>query len=91
MEVSDDKTLPKEQRKQLQIDHAASSSDSAKLVKLADKICNLRDINTNPPSNWSLERKQEYFDWAKLVIDQVRGVNRNLEQLFDEAYQQRPE
>ena len=74
-EVTDDKRLPKERRKELQIEHAAHISKSAKLVKLADKICNLRDILASPPKDWSIERKREYFDWPKKVIDQVRGTN----------------
>ena len=90
MEVTDDKTLSKQERKQQQIDHAAHASDQAKLVKLADKITNLRDVANNPPPDWPLERCQEYFDWAKKVIDQVRGVHPDLEQIFDQAYSKRP-
>ena len=90
LEVTYDKTLPKEERKRMQIEHAAAASNKAKLVKLADKISNLRDIADNPPPDWSLERKQVYFDWAKKVIDQVRGVHHQLERLFDEAYLKRP-
>ena len=90
MEVTYDKTLPKEERKRMQIEHAATASNKAKLVKLADKISNLRDITDNPPVDWSLERKQVYFDWAKKVIDQVRGVHHQLERLFDEVYLKRP-
>lgn len=90
MEVSDDKSLSKEERKRLQIEHAAHASDSAKLVKLADKTSNLRDLSNNPPVDWSLERRQDYFDWAKKVIDQVRGVHAEMEALFDEAYARRP-
>jgi guanosine-3',5'-bis(diphosphate) 3'-pyrophosphohydrolase len=56
------------------------------LVKLADKICNLRDVAGNPPADWPLERRQEYFDWAKAVVDQLRGVHPGLEALFDEVY-----
>ena len=89
-DVTDDKTLSKAERKQQQIDHAAHASDKAKLVKLADKITNLRDVATNPPPAWSLERRQEYFDWAKKVIDQVRDTHPGLEALFDEAYTGRP-
>ena len=91
MDVSDDKNLPKAARKQAQIDHAANISDKAKLVKLADKIANLRDVVDNAPADWSLERRQDYFDWARAVIDQVRGVHPGLEALFDEVYAQRPE
>lgn len=91
MEVTDDQSLPKVERKQLQIKHAAHVSDQAKRVKLADKICNLRDMVTHPPAHWSLERKQEYFDWAKRVIDQLRGIDAELEKIFDAAYSNRPE
>ena len=90
MEVTDDKSLPKQQRKQAQIEHAAGISDKAKLVKLADKIANLRDVADSPPPDWSLERRQEYFDWAKAVIDRVRGVDEKLEAVFDSAHSKRP-
>ena len=84
MDVTDDKSLRKAERKQLQIEHAAHISDQAKLVKLADKICNLRDILEAPPKNWSTERKQQYFDWAAKVVDGVRGIHPGLEAVFDE-------
>ena len=90
MEVTDDKKLPKAERKRLQIENAAHCSHAAKLVKLADKICNLRDMGRNPPANWSLERKREYFDWASEVVYQIRGVNPELERLFDEVFELRP-
>ena len=91
MEVTDDKNLPKMERKRLQVKHAAHASDKAKLVKLADKISNLRDMGACPPAHWSHERKQEYFDWAKQVIDQLRGINPTLESIFDAAYAKRPD
>ncbi len=90
IEVTDDKSLPSPERKRLQIEHASTLSYEAKLVKLADKISNLQDIIASPPARWSLERKREYFDWAKAVIDQLRGTNEKLEELFDEIYQQKP-
>ena len=90
MDVTDDKGLPKAERKQRQIEHAAHISDKAKLVKLADKISNLRDMAVCPPSGWPLERRQEYFDWARAVIDRLRGVHPPLEAIFDEAYARRP-
>lgn len=89
MEVTDDKSLDKPVRKQLQIEHARHASPQAKLVKLADKICNLRDIAATPPADWSPERKAEYFDWAKAVIEGVRGVHPVLEALFDGAYREK--
>ncbi|MDH3379320.1 MAG: HD domain-containing protein [Gammaproteobacteria bacterium] len=91
LEVTDDTSLPKLQRKQRQIDRARHVSSNAKLVKLADKICNLRDMATAPPADWPLDRRQEYFDWAKTVVDRLRGVHPLLETLFDEAYRARPE
>ena len=89
LEVTDDKNLDKPVRKQLQIEHARHASPQAKLVKLADKICNLRDIAATPPADWSPERKAEYFDWAKAVIDGVRGVHPQLEAVFDGAYREK--
>jgi guanosine-3',5'-bis(diphosphate) 3'-pyrophosphohydrolase len=90
MEVTDDKSLTKAERKQLQVEHAATISRRACIVKLADKICNLRDIANNPPADWSLERKQEYFDWAKSVVNALNSVHPVLGDLFDEVYMQRP-
>jgi len=90
LEVTDDKALPKAERKRLQIEHAAHISRRAKLVKLADKICNLRDITSSPPADWSVDRKREYFDWAKSVVDELRGVHPGLEHLFDKTYEARP-
>lgn len=86
LEVTDDKSLDKAERKQQQIDQAPQLSDGAKLVKLADKICNLRDILAAPPAGWSRERKKNYFAWAKNVIDGLRGTHPQLEVLFDEIY-----
>ena len=86
MELTDDKTLPKAERKRLQIEHAAHASYQAKLVKLADKISNLRDIAATPPADWDMNRKQEYFNWAKKVVDQIRGTNVDLERIFDAIY-----
>ncbi len=86
MEVTDDKSHPKPMRKQLQIEHAPHISHEAKLVKLADKICNLRDIISSPPANWPQSRKQDYFDWAAKVVAGVRGHNAALEAIFDQLY-----
>jgi guanosine-3',5'-bis(diphosphate) 3'-pyrophosphohydrolase len=86
-EVSDDKSLPKEVRKKLQIDHADAISQEAKIIKIADKICNMRDLYANPPEGWSAKRKKEYLEWAKAVVDKMRGVNSALEQEFDKVYQ----
>jgi GTP diphosphokinase / guanosine-3',5'-bis(diphosphate) 3'-diphosphatase len=89
-EVTDDKTLLPVERKRLQIEHAGELSHRARLVKLADKISNLRDLTVNAPAEWSLQRRRDYFDWAKKVIDKVRGTNKRLERAFDDAYAGRP-
>jgi guanosine-3',5'-bis(diphosphate) 3'-pyrophosphohydrolase len=87
-EVTDDKSLGKAERKKLQIQHAASKSDRAKVIKLADKTSNLRSLVKSPPVNWNLQRRQEYLDWALDVAKGLRGVNTWLEAQFDEAAQQ---
>lgn len=87
-EVTDDKSLPKAVRKQHQIDHAPNLSDRAKLVKLADKISNVRDTVVSPPHGWPTARVDEYLDWGKAVISPIRGTHLQLEALFDEAYAQ---
>jgi guanosine-3',5'-bis(diphosphate) 3'-pyrophosphohydrolase len=89
-EVTDDKDLPKHERKRLQIEHAPHLSGEAKLVKLADKICNLRDVVERPPAKWDLARRREYFDWAKQVVDGLRGAHARLEAAFDAAYEKMP-
>nr|WP_238812971.1 HD domain-containing protein [Paraburkholderia sp. SG-MS1] len=89
-EVTHDKSLPKPERKRLQIRNAPHMSDGAKLVKLADKICNLRDIADRPPLEWSVERKQAYFDFACEVVSGLRGVHLGLGRVFDETAHLRP-
>jgi guanosine-3',5'-bis(diphosphate) 3'-pyrophosphohydrolase len=90
LEVTDNKRLRKHTRKRLQVEHAPTLSHGAKLVKLADKICNLRDLDGRPPVGWDKKRRREYFDWAKQVTDGMRGTNRRLEAVFDAAYARRP-
>ena len=90
IEVTDDKSLPKAERKLQQIEHASHSSIEAKLVKLADKICNLRDMLCSPPKDWPLERRQEYFAWAMAVVAGLRGTNSKLEKIFDDLMAKAP-
>ena len=86
-EVTDDKSLPKEKRKQLQIEHATHISTRAKLVKLADKISNVRAIQETPPASWPLQRRSEYLDWTEQVLAGLRGCNSHLEELYDQYLQ----
>jgi guanosine-3',5'-bis(diphosphate) 3'-pyrophosphohydrolase len=90
VEVTDVQWLKKIVRKRLQVARTRHASESARLVKLADKICNLRDIAANPPPKWSLQTRQEYFEWAKEVVDRLRGTHSGLERKFDEAYALKP-
>lgn len=82
-EMTDDKKLARAERKRLQIVHARAASHRAKLIKLGDKICNVRDINHSPPAGWSLQRRREYLDWTEEVVAGCRGANISLEQRFD--------
>ena len=84
MEVTDDKDLPYTIRKELQVKTAPGLSHKAKLIKIADKICNIRDM-INYPVDWSPERKMSYLDWAMQVVAGCRGINENLENLFDKV------
>jgi (p)ppGpp synthase/HD superfamily hydrolase len=87
-EATDDKQLPKETRKALQVSQAAKKSDLAKQVKLADKIANLRAMMASPPRNWDHGRRCEYVGWAGRVAAGLKGVNPALDALFDETYRQ---
>ncbi|XP_064645160.1 guanosine-3',5'-bis(diphosphate) 3'-pyrophosphohydrolase MESH1-like [Lineus longissimus] len=85
-EVTDDKLLPKQERKRLQIVNAPKKTYRAKLVKLADKLYNLRDLDRTTPVGWTDDRVVEYFEWAKKVIDGVRGTNKALEDSLDAMF-----
>lgn len=87
LEVTDDKSLPKAVRKQRQIEHAPHLSDGAKVIKLADKISNIRDVAENPPADWSGERRLEYVEWGAEVVAGLRGINEPLENYFDDISQ----
>ncbi|XP_065145264.1 guanosine-3',5'-bis(diphosphate) 3'-pyrophosphohydrolase MESH1 [Paramisgurnus dabryanus] len=88
-EVTDDKTLSKEERKRLQVEHAPHRSHQAKLVKLADKLYNLRDLNRCTPTGWTQQRVQEYFVWASQVIKGLRGTNAELEEKLQKLFLER--
>lgn len=85
MEITDDKTLPKEERKRLQIVNAPHKSPRAKQIKLADKISNVYEIAHDPPKDWSLTRRKEYLDWTEKVIHGLRGDNPGLEARYDDV------
>ncbi|KAI1711568.1 HD domain-containing protein [Ditylenchus destructor] len=84
-ECTDDKSLPKEKRKELQVTNAAGHLHKTKLVKLADKLYNLRDIERARPVGWTPQRAKEYFKWAKSVVAQLKGTNDALEMALDDV------
>jgi guanosine-3',5'-bis(diphosphate) 3'-pyrophosphohydrolase len=85
MEVTDDKSLPKHERKLLQIEHAPHLSYGAKVIKLADKISNVRDVIASPAEGWDKQRRVEYVQWAVNVVEGLRGASDQLDELFDEV------
>jgi (p)ppGpp synthase/HD superfamily hydrolase len=88
MEVTDDKALPKDERKRKQIESAPKKSREAKLIKLADKTSNLRAVTLSPAPDWSVKRRLEYIEWSRSVVAGLRGTSPWLEQQFDEAARQ---
>jgi GTP diphosphokinase / guanosine-3',5'-bis(diphosphate) 3'-diphosphatase len=87
-EVTDDKSLPKNRRKALQIEHAPAASVAAKQLKIADKICNIRDIVESPPADWPESRKAEYLSWTEQVVRGCRGANPTLDAIYDRAIEE---
>lgn len=83
LEVTDDKSLPKEQRKRLQVEQAPKKSSKARKLKLADKICNVYDIIHHPPDSWSAERKLNYLRWTEDVLNGLRGTDLRLEEKLE--------
>ncbi len=85
LEVTDDKSLEKPERKRLQVEHAPHLSPRAKCIKIADKIANLTDLLNSPPAKWPEERLRQYVVWSRQVVDGCRGHNRLLEVRYDEV------
>jgi guanosine-3',5'-bis(diphosphate) 3'-pyrophosphohydrolase len=84
-EMTDDKSLEEAERKRLQIEHARKLSVRAKQLKIADKICNVRDVTDTPPADWPLQRRRDYLIWSEQVVAGCRGVNAKLDQAFDQT------
>jgi (p)ppGpp synthase/HD superfamily hydrolase len=82
-QVTDDKTLPKSRRKELQIEHAPHMGRRAQMLKIADKISNLTGILESPPADWSVERRIEYANWAARVVDACRPGHPRMAKQFD--------
>ncbi|MEP9351489.1 HD domain-containing protein [Xanthobacter sp. KR7-225] len=84
-EVTDDKALPPEERKRLQVVHAPALSARGKLLKLADKVANLRSLAEDPPTDWETPRALAYVAWSREVAAGLRGASPALEAAFDAA------
>ncbi|MBA2369693.1 MAG: bifunctional (p)ppGpp synthetase/guanosine-3',5'-bis(diphosphate) 3'-pyrophosphohydrolase [Candidatus Protochlamydia sp.] len=82
-DVTDDKSLAKQERKQLQILKAPLKSAGAAQISLADKLCNLTDLIHSPPPDWDNERIDAYFNWASQVVDRLPWVNAPLKKAVD--------
>ena len=85
-EVTDDKSLKKEERKRLQVEKAAGKSERARMLKIADKTSNLRSLIESPPKGWTDDRLRDYVVWAEQVVRSCRGLNARLEAAFDAAH-----
>lgn len=85
LECTDDKSLPKAERKKLQIVNAPHKTPQAACIKIADKISNVKDVTNSPPPDWPLERRREYLDWTEKVVAGLRGHNKALEELYDKT------
>lgn len=81
-EVSDNMSLPKSERKRLQIEKASGLSNRAKMIKIADKICNIQDM-LNTRYHWTIRQKLKYISWSEKVVEQCKGLNENLDEQFD--------
>jgi (p)ppGpp synthase/HD superfamily hydrolase len=88
LEVTDDKSLPKAERKRKQVESSSKKNREAKLIKLTDKTSNVRAVASSPAPDWSIERRREYIEWAKRVVAGIRGTSPWLEEQFDEAADQ---
>jgi guanosine-3',5'-bis(diphosphate) 3'-pyrophosphohydrolase len=84
LELTDDTSLPKEERKKQQLLTAGELSPAARLIRISDKICNVYDILYAPPGNWDLKRRKEYLAWANSVVMKLQGTNTALESHFEE-------
>ena len=83
-EVTDDKSLPKAVRKQHQVEHAPHLSPGACMIKIGDKISNIRDFLIDSPP-WGPERLVGYIDWSSRVIEGLPHRNPALDSLFEEV------
>jgi len=85
-EVSDDKHQPTEIRRKRQLAQIPQLSHPARLIRLADKFCNLLDRVQHPPPQWSAADLQTYCKWSRSAVAALRGSNSALEQAYEQRY-----
>ena len=83
LEVTDDKSLPKRERKERQVLEAPGLSRRAKVVRIADKVSNVHDVLHSPPADWTVDWRLSYIEWTERVVDGCRGCHPELEAHFD--------
>jgi guanosine-3',5'-bis(diphosphate) 3'-pyrophosphohydrolase len=87
LEVSDEPALPKAEQRRRQEAGAADLSHGARIIRIADKVANVRDLVDDPPSTWGVRLRREYLEWTKRVVDRCRGTSEGLERAYDDAYE----
>lgn len=68
--------LPKAERMKASLRRIKVHSDEARIVKMADRITNLQ----KPPKHWDKEKKRKYWEEAKIILEELRGVNEAIEE-----------
>jgi GTP diphosphokinase / guanosine-3',5'-bis(diphosphate) 3'-diphosphatase len=86
IEATDDQAPPRAERYAAQIAKVPSYSHDAKLIKIADRIANIRD-SLVPPKTWSRERQLGHFAQSQTIVNLMRGTHAVLESMYDAAYQ----
>ena len=85
VECTDDMSLPKAERRRLQVVNAPHKSPSAKLIKIADKISNIGARILPDPNAEERDDLVDYTNWAEQVVAGCRGGNAWLDQTFDKT------
>lgn len=87
-ELTDNMSLPQEERMKLQIETAPKKSLAAAQIKLADKYDNLKSLQSNPPATWDQKKIDEYFLSAKKVTSSLPAANVPLKKAVDDVISQ---
>lgn len=82
-ELTDAPDLSESARRSAQVAKAGSMSPAAQVIKLADKLANIRDVLHYSPQ-WTAEERRAYIGWGAAVVDALRGINPPLEAAFDQ-------